>query len=256
MPIRFTCPSCSAPFNVPDDKAGKKTKCPKCASMLTVPSASSSPPSPPTPPPPPAKALPPKAPPAQAPVYIPHQPAPQAAVPPAPIIVQMPNFEPERRRVDHTHRARGSFGSAFGATMGCMVAVSVFVILIMCGGGYGIYFFLVRVPEIAKQTRDENNARQQKMSELNSKQTNDPLVDGSKSNSEKSFTLEPTHANKLAFEISDFFQSCGSILTESRNGIRASLRAGDLSLTLRIFVKTYQVIGLDLNRRMLILKLK
>jgi predicted Zn finger-like uncharacterized protein len=35
--IRFSCPGCSATFNVSDDKAGKTGKCPKCSSQFTIP---------------------------------------------------------------------------------------------------------------------------------------------------------------------------------------------------------------------------
>lgn len=37
MPIAVTCPSCSATFNVKDEYAGKRAKCPTCAEPLTVP---------------------------------------------------------------------------------------------------------------------------------------------------------------------------------------------------------------------------
>ena len=37
MTIRFSCPKCEAPFQVADDKAGKRSKCPACRTFLTVP---------------------------------------------------------------------------------------------------------------------------------------------------------------------------------------------------------------------------
>lgn len=39
MPISCTCPSCSAQFNVKDEYAGKRAKCPKCGEPITIPSA-------------------------------------------------------------------------------------------------------------------------------------------------------------------------------------------------------------------------
>jgi predicted Zn finger-like uncharacterized protein len=38
MPISVTCPACAAAFQVKDEYAGKKGKCPKCKAVLTVPS--------------------------------------------------------------------------------------------------------------------------------------------------------------------------------------------------------------------------
>src|SRR5262249_6735410 len=35
--IRFVCPRCGAPYDVPDDKAGRKTNCPRCGQRLQVP---------------------------------------------------------------------------------------------------------------------------------------------------------------------------------------------------------------------------
>lgn len=37
MPIFVRCPSCSAGFNVKDEYAGKRTKCPKCGGQMTIP---------------------------------------------------------------------------------------------------------------------------------------------------------------------------------------------------------------------------
>jgi predicted Zn finger-like uncharacterized protein len=37
MPVAVRCPSCSASFNVKDEYAGKRTKCPKCGGPLTIP---------------------------------------------------------------------------------------------------------------------------------------------------------------------------------------------------------------------------
>ncbi len=37
MPIAVRCPSCSASFNVKDEYAGKRTKCPKCGGPLAIP---------------------------------------------------------------------------------------------------------------------------------------------------------------------------------------------------------------------------
>jgi DNA-directed RNA polymerase subunit RPC12/RpoP len=55
MTISFSCPNCSKTYNVSDDKAGKKTKCPACETSITVPSAdaASSPPAAAPPPQPP-----------------------------------------------------------------------------------------------------------------------------------------------------------------------------------------------------------
>jgi membrane protein YdbS with pleckstrin-like domain len=38
MPISLTCPSCGVKLRVPDDRVGRKTKCPKCHLTFTVPS--------------------------------------------------------------------------------------------------------------------------------------------------------------------------------------------------------------------------
>lgn len=51
--ISFKCPGCQAPFNVPDDKAGKSGKCPKCLTPFRVPGGSLAPPPSASPPPPP-----------------------------------------------------------------------------------------------------------------------------------------------------------------------------------------------------------
>jgi len=37
MPIPFSCPSCGKGLHAPDDKAGRKTKCPKCGTPVVVP---------------------------------------------------------------------------------------------------------------------------------------------------------------------------------------------------------------------------
>lgn len=39
MPISIQCPSCQTKLNAPDDKAGRKTKCPKCGHAIVVPTA-------------------------------------------------------------------------------------------------------------------------------------------------------------------------------------------------------------------------
>jgi predicted Zn finger-like uncharacterized protein len=38
MPIPIVCPSCAAKLRVPDNMAGRKTKCPKCGTGINVPS--------------------------------------------------------------------------------------------------------------------------------------------------------------------------------------------------------------------------
>jgi hypothetical protein len=38
MPISLACPSCGVNLRVPDDRVGRKTKCPKCHLTFTVPS--------------------------------------------------------------------------------------------------------------------------------------------------------------------------------------------------------------------------
>src|SRR5687768_5065961 len=60
MPVRVTCPSCSAQLNVKDELAGRMVKCPKCGNTMTVPAATpDAPPDlttpPPLPPPEPEK---------------------------------------------------------------------------------------------------------------------------------------------------------------------------------------------------------
>jgi hypothetical protein len=39
MAIAFACPGCATPFNVTDDMAGKRAKCPKCTMIFTLPAA-------------------------------------------------------------------------------------------------------------------------------------------------------------------------------------------------------------------------
>ena len=67
MPIRITCPSCSATLSVKDEYAGRAVKCPKCGGVIPASQpapaepapaapAASSPPPPPAPPPAPEKA--------------------------------------------------------------------------------------------------------------------------------------------------------------------------------------------------------
>jgi len=40
MPIEFKCPNCQQQLRVPDEAAGKQSRCPKCESITSVPSAS------------------------------------------------------------------------------------------------------------------------------------------------------------------------------------------------------------------------
>ncbi|MGY8767011.1 MAG: hypothetical protein ACKVH8_01105, partial [Pirellulales bacterium] len=53
MPIAFKCNKCSSKYNVKDELAGKKTKCPKCSTILRIPTpgakkpAAAKPPAPP-----------------------------------------------------------------------------------------------------------------------------------------------------------------------------------------------------------------
>ncbi len=56
MPIRLTCPSCSATLSVKDEFAGRAVKCPKCNGVIP---AAKPAPAAPVPPPPPAKTAPP-----------------------------------------------------------------------------------------------------------------------------------------------------------------------------------------------------
>jgi predicted Zn finger-like uncharacterized protein len=44
MAITCACPGCATPFNVTDDMAGKRGKCPKCLMVFTVPAAAPVPP--------------------------------------------------------------------------------------------------------------------------------------------------------------------------------------------------------------------
>src|SRR5439155_653854 len=37
MPVRVTCPTCSASLRIPDEAAGKKVRCPKCQAMFPTP---------------------------------------------------------------------------------------------------------------------------------------------------------------------------------------------------------------------------
>ena len=46
MPISVLCPSCSAAFNVRDEFAGKRGKCPKCGNALAIPVSAPTPPEP------------------------------------------------------------------------------------------------------------------------------------------------------------------------------------------------------------------
>lgn len=55
MPIRITCPSCSAVLSVRDENAGRAVKCPKCDGVIPVPTPAAPPPAPVAPPPPPAR---------------------------------------------------------------------------------------------------------------------------------------------------------------------------------------------------------
>ena len=43
MPIQFSCTNCGSVFKVPDQYAGKKTKCRKCNALLSIPSADEEP---------------------------------------------------------------------------------------------------------------------------------------------------------------------------------------------------------------------
>lgn len=58
MPIRITCPSCSAVLSVRDENAGRAVRCPKCDGVIPVPVPApppEPPPEPAAPPPPPAR---------------------------------------------------------------------------------------------------------------------------------------------------------------------------------------------------------
>jgi predicted Zn finger-like uncharacterized protein len=70
MPIRITCPSCSATLSVKDEFAGRAVKCPKCGGVI--------PPAPPAAPSAPAE-----------------PPAASASPPPAPVAEKPPETEPE-----------------------------------------------------------------------------------------------------------------------------------------------------------------
>ncbi|MBN9120738.1 MAG: hypothetical protein J0I06_16575 [Planctomycetes bacterium] len=95
MPIRITCPSCSATLSVRDEYAGRAVKCPKCAGLIPptaqpVPTVSEpeavatipSPPPPPAPPAPESLDLPPE--------------EPAAAPPPRAVATAAPPAAPER----------------------------------------------------------------------------------------------------------------------------------------------------------------
>jgi len=56
MPIRLTCPSCSATLSVKDEYAGRAVKCPKCGGV--IPASQPAAPAAPAAAPPPAKATP------------------------------------------------------------------------------------------------------------------------------------------------------------------------------------------------------
>ncbi len=43
MAVAFACPGCSTPFNVTEEMAGKRAKCPKCLIVFTLPSAEPAP---------------------------------------------------------------------------------------------------------------------------------------------------------------------------------------------------------------------
>lgn len=47
MAIAFACPGCTKPFRVPDEMAGRPTKCPSCGTSLLVPGMAAPPPPPP-----------------------------------------------------------------------------------------------------------------------------------------------------------------------------------------------------------------
>jgi DNA-directed RNA polymerase subunit RPC12/RpoP len=107
--ISFSCPHCAQKFEVPADKAGKKSKCPKCSKPITVPNRPLDLPKP---------------------VVIPRAAEAPATVQPQIIAIPVPQYEPEERRINHTHRTKGSFGTGFGLTFGCLMAF----LLVSCGG--------------------------------------------------------------------------------------------------------------------------
>jgi len=155
-PISFACPGCDKSFTVPADKAGKTTKCPQCGEPIRIPNQSTAA-KPASGKPAEAKQRPLAAKPSAErddPEFIPAR-QPRSAKPvqrevvhvPVPVPVQVPVQQGEQVvRAEHTVRAKGTFGSAFGGTMGILIAVSVFFlvvagigIFVVCGGGLALF---------------------------------------------------------------------------------------------------------------------
>lgn len=116
MPIKVACEGCGASFKAPDAAAGKRTACPKCGGAIAIPGTR-------------VEAVAPQPPP---PVQMPT---------PPPAAEATPQREPARVEVGHRveHRAKGSFGSAFKGTMGCLLAIGI-VSMVGCLVTAGLLF--------------------------------------------------------------------------------------------------------------------
>lgn len=108
MPIQFACPYCHTPYTVNDRAAGSEVGCAACGQKILVPASTPLPANPP----------------AAGPVVV--------YIPPAEEVADyrsVPHSRPRRERyyvreeVHVVHEERGTFGSAFGRTMGVMTAI-------------------------------------------------------------------------------------------------------------------------------------
>lgn len=176
-PISFACPGCDKSFTVPADKAGKTTKCPQCGEPIRIPNQSTAA-KPASGKPAEAKQRPLAAKPSaerEDPEFIPAR-QPRSAKPVqrevvhVPVPVQVPVQQGEHVvRAEHTVRAKGTFGSAFGGTMGILIAVSVFFlvvagigIFVVCGGGLALFGGgVAAVNKAAEDVRKDNQAKEQ-----------------------------------------------------------------------------------------------
>ncbi|QJW96827.1 OB-fold protein [Frigoriglobus tundricola] len=173
MPIRITCPSCSATLSVKDEYAERAVKCPKCSGVIPA----SQPPAPaPAAPPTPAKAAPVAPPPPErAPFEALDEPAPARASG-KPVRSKRADGDDDRpakrerrddeddgrpvkrRRHDGDEPDRAGRGKRAegGSNAALIVGIVCATLLTCCGSvGFGVYWFMVKTKEAVVETLDK-----------------------------------------------------------------------------------------------------
>jgi hypothetical protein len=109
--ITLDCPACGRTLNVPTEAAGRMGRCTRCKATFTIPFPDD------------VEILPPPAMPLKA-----EQPEERVGSDPRIIARSTRMDRPKRREV--AHRTRGSFGTAFGLSTGCLL-FSLYVLVVL-----------------------------------------------------------------------------------------------------------------------------